>query len=238
MWQDAAFADWRSRLRDQVPEAARSTVDSLAAERQVVWLRRLAEVPHPVAAGIGRWISQLDDRPWTAAPADHWDLVEDSRSVVLAYPQYLGWDPLAMCGLGVIWAGVHDSRWQKLANFLGPAALLGAIEGRIDGFGVDEHFPSFRKAYADFLESWDLPPESVRSSDDLIWPAVPDYTQYQEQLAFGVVPHEVGGAGITSEVAVLLALRHTSWEARALMAGLAYKALEGLWMLGAWRRVR
>lgn len=72
----------------------------------------------------------------------------------------------------------------------------------------------------------------------LAWPQVPEYGMYREQLAFGVVPHQINGDGIDSEVAVLLALHEVPDAERKMMAGLSFKALEGRWLIDAWQKAR
>jgi hypothetical protein len=140
--------------------------------------------------------------------------------------------------MGALWAGCSAHRWQSLASFLGPVAMLGALEGRVDGPAIDDYLASCCDAYAPYLARWSINPVSNSAEDSVVWPEAPDYGNYQEQLTFGVVPHEVGGEGISSEAAVPIALSEMLEEARPTMAGLSYKALEGLWMAQVWQRVR
>lgn len=238
MWQEAAFAEWRERLEERLPDAAGLLVDTFDQSAAVHWLRRMNRDAHPVAAGIGHWLSSLDTRPWLVAPADDWDIAEGADTVLVAYPEYLGWDPLAMCGIGAVWAGAHGPRWHRLVDRLGPVSLLGAREGRVDYHLWEQYLSSFGRAYRPYLERWYMRPEVESGDDTIIWPAVPHYQDYREQLIFGVVPHEPGGEGVHGETAVLLALSEMADDARSMMAGLAYKALEGLWLTEAWRKVR
>lgn len=244
VWQDRAFEEWCSRLAATAPSEAAVLIQELEIGERVKWLRRLAAQDHPVALGVAGWLSRMDSRPWIAVPGDHWELVESGGAVLASYPEHLGPDPLAMCGLAALWAGDEAQRWDRVLSLLGAAVMLAAAEGRLSTPGLANRLQSFQHAYASCLDQWhfgehwleDRRPGGQDVSMD--WPPLPDYAAYREQLAFGVVPHEAGGQGILSEVAVLVALREMDDGARPMMAGLAYKALEGLWMIQAWQKVR
>lgn len=239
MWQDQAFKEWRERLKASVPLKALNLIGGLDPTDQVSWLRRLNRHAHPVADGIGGWLSKLDSRPWKVTPGDSWEMVEDDQVVLFAYPEYLGSDPLAMCAMASVWAGTAGERWAAAARLLGPILILGAKEGQWSPRHFPEIMGAFGRAYASYLSQWGLPIPGDQEGNDweACWAPVPDYHQYQEQLNFGVVPHEVAGAGIRGEVAVLLALYETSDDSRSRLAGLAYRAIEGFWLQKAFREV-
>ncbi len=239
MWQDSAFAEWRAKLETHCPSVVLALLGDLPPVDQVFWLRCCERDAHPVAVGMSRWLSRMDSRPWVVVPGDSWTMMEGDEGVLVAYPEFLGWDPLAMCAVSVLWAGTDQARWNTVASLLGPVAVLGALQGQLESDGLKAHWKSFSNAYGSFLDSWRLS-QSVASGQDVAvsWRHVPDYAEYRKQLEYGVVPHEAGGEGIVDETAVLLALYQTADASRPMMAGLAYKALEGLWMIKAWRGVR
>lgn len=239
VWQDSAFSEWRAKLEAHCPSAILDLIEDLPRQDQVFWLRCCEREAHPVALGMARWLSRMDSRLWAVVPGDGWAMVESDDVVLAVYPEFLGWDPLAMCALSALWAGNNEDRWNTVASLLGPVAALGALEGQLDSEGLKARWESFKGVYGSFLEEWYL--EAFSGSDPQLaapWSQVPDYAEYREQLEYGVVPHEVGGQGIVDETAVLLALYQMPDSTRPMMAGLAYKALEGLWMMNAWRRVR
>lgn len=235
MWQDDAFLEWREKLEERLDPAYRAVIQALEPSRQIQWLRGLGRTPHPVAQGIAQWLSAQDSRGWTAVAADGWDLAESERLVLLAYPEHLGHDPLAMCAMGALWAQDDPDRWSRLVSFLGPVVVLGAKEGGWDSQALADRLPGFVRAYPEAFRDWGIEIPLHAEDRDENWPALPDYRSYQEQLRFGVVPHEPGGEGIQSENAVLLALAMMPDTHRALAAGLSYKALEGRWLLQAWQ---
>ncbi len=240
MWQDEAFKEWRERLKALVPPQALSLLGGLEPTDQVSWLRRLNRNAHPVAEGISGWLSQLDSRSWMVVPGDSWDMIDNDQVVLFAYPEYLGSDPLAMCAIASVWAGTRGERWDAAARLLGPILILGAQEGRWSPSYFPEKISAFGRAYAAYLPQWGLPvPANLDANDggEACWAPVPNYTPYQEQLNFGVVPHEVAGEGISGEVAVLLALYGTPDESRSRLAGMAYRAIEGFWLKQAFREV-
>lgn len=237
MWQDDAFEEWRSRLQDSQTPGIKRLVQSLDHRAQVSWLRRLVRDRQPVASGVAGWLSRMDTRVWTAVPGDDWELVENHEQVLLAYPQYMGSDPLAMCAMAAVWAGDDDQRWDKAGALIGPLTILGAMEGRWSKSAWANRLTSFRRAYGHYLDSWNVEASVGTDDREVSWHEVPQYAEYRQQLEFGVVPHEVGGTGIKSEIAVLLALYGTPDRDRPMMAGLVYKAMEGLWMSETWRGV-
>ncbi len=237
MWQNAAWDEWRSRLQSQLDARAQELLPNLPLSQHLRWLRILARQSHPVAEGIAKWLSGMDSREWIVRPGDEWNSIEDYRVIFIAYPEYLGWDPLAMCAMAALWAQDHGDRWAMLAKQLGPLAILGAMQGQYASPALSLYDGSFRRAYGPWLKAWKFREETPHSGDNasLPWAPVPDYAAYSQQLVYGVVPHEVRGQSVSSEVAVLLALGEVPDGERSMMAGLAYKALEGLWMSQAWQ---
>ncbi|AEJ40586.1 hypothetical protein TPY_2426 [Sulfobacillus acidophilus TPY] len=244
LWQDEAYIEWRRDLAARAPQAPQAVLRESDGEQAEWWLSRLLVKPHPVAEGMMNWLSRLDHRPWWAVPAHRWDILESPEGVLLGYPEYLGWDPLAMAASAVVWARQQPDRCQKVAEWLGPATLLAAWSGRVPVTMVGFSASDYLKAYRDFEEAWHLSdvsqwyPTTSHGGVTLRWPQVPAYQEYLDQLLYGLVPHQPGGAGVEGEVPVLLALHQVPDSERRVLAGLAYKALEGRWLIHAWERIR
>jgi hypothetical protein len=214
----------------------------MSREDKVAWLRYAQRSLHPVAMGVAEWLSQLlEAQPWFVFAGDGWTIREEPLAVLMSYPEYLGHDPLAMCALGALWAQGHAQRWARLVEKLGPLSVLGPWQGRFVTSEVSRRLNAFYEAYASLGDAWNFRQmrEDLRTIEPPVveeWPRVPDYSAYREQLLYGVVPHEVGGRPVQSEVLVLLALLEVPDDTRHAAAPLAYKALESLWLTQAWAR--
>jgi len=246
VWQETAFRLWLDRIKATTDVPTQHLLEGLSIEQQVGWLRRLERLAHPVADGMAGWLSgMVDSRRWRAVAGDGWDIADDDTMVLISYPEYLAWDPLAMCAMGALWAGKDSIRWSRVVEFLGPVVILGASAGELISGAVLSRLATFQSYYSQYNERWQLGvidqkwqrPNSAESIYEP-WGEVPDYEDYREQLAFGVVPHEVPGSAIRSEIAALLALHEMPNRDRPMMAGLTYKALEGRWMMAAWQKAR
>ncbi|NMP21290.1 hypothetical protein [Sulfobacillus harzensis] len=236
-WQNVAQQEWESRLAEHVEQGIRALLEPLPQAVRISWLRRLEHPAHPVAQGMARWLSMMDSRPWTVAPGDDWQVLEDNDGVLMSYPEALGFDPVAMSAFGALWADDRSERWQALVSRLGAMAIISAWEASIRSEGVLRRLQSFRSAYPALFDTLGAA-SGAGQPLKVNWPALPDFSAYQQQLAYGVVPHEAGGHGVDNEIAVLLALHMVGDADRPLMAGLAYKALEGRWLWEAWQKTR
>lgn len=238
-WQEAAFEEWAGRLTANIGPPFGRLLEALPRPQRIPWIRRLQGAPHPVAEGLAAWLSPRDGRPWAVVPGDDWEVIEDDAAVLMSYPEALGFDPVAMAALGALWAGVEADRWDILIRTLGAMAILSAWEGGLRSPGVLSRLPSFVRRYPS-LASDDMMTRAsgVDVGVDEDWPDLPDFQSYHEQLAFGVVPHDVAGGTVASECAVLLALQAMGDPNRVMMAGLAFKAMEGRWLMDTWQTVR
>jgi hypothetical protein len=241
-WQEDAFNAWVDDLQDKIALRVQPILAAMTRSEIVTWLPRFFLPREPVAEALAEWLIDDRDKRWWVVAADRWDRVETPEGGLIAYPAYLGWDPLAMAASGWVWADRDPRRVTRVGQKLGAAALLAALAGQLPQawWGFDGQ--TYCEAYGSWLSQWRIAradgeredPERCRVPVD--WPPLPSYQHYLRQLEYGVVPHEAGNHMVGSEAAVLVALHQVDPKLRRQAAGLAFKALEGRWLMLAWRK--
>lgn len=242
-WQDLAWNAWRDERVGHLSASLRKMYGQFAPDMVDVWLKRMDSGSRPTgASAIKRWLSQLSGGLVAFLGDLQWDIAETSTGVLIAYPEPLGGDPLAMCGAVLLWVGNDVGRMGMAVNLIG-AALVPALfsakwEGPLNGAlweswirGYHSHLTLLR---ADAMASWFESRSVVNAKWQ--WPTLPDFMEYTEQLRYGVVPHDRDGQSPRDPVAVLLALHQFEGEERLKIAGLAHKAIEGRLLADLWQQ--
>ncbi|MDA8194997.1 MAG: hypothetical protein M0Z53_13505 [Thermaerobacter sp.] len=226
-WQDEAWATWdRSQVRFLAEDMVIGLA-SLAPHERRKWILRAARPANPVATGMARWLSSGLEGLWWALPGVGWERAEVAGGTLLAYPEALGFDPLAMAGLGAVWADDDAERMAWMVQRLG-GALIPAVDAGQIALGCEA---ALRQEYHAVYAGREHDAGTVR----YVWPPWPLQADgYREQLLYGVVPHDAGGQSPQNPTAVLLALHDVPDEQRRQSAGLAYKAIEGCWLTRLW----
>ncbi len=236
-WQENAWKVWRAEMLAPHSVPMQKALEALAPEQQDLWLWRFKS---PVAWGamtMAEWIKP-EGASWHLVPDLHWDMAETPHGVLIAYPDALGRDPLAMAAMGLLWAGAHPGRLAHVISRLGPGALWAASDGGLTGpwprgLWLQAQGMMGEDGVLKFLEAhragWDL-------DEPLMWGAMPLYAPYLEQLMAGVVPHDAGGVSPQDVPAVLAALHFVPPDIRAGASVLTLKAVDGWLMTKTWRR--
>lgn len=236
-WQKAAWAAWYDKSLKNVPLEFHRAIQALEPLDRSRWLRRFLRPASPVALEMIKWLNMP---AVCAVPGSCWDKAETSFGILIAYPEALDWDPLAMAAIAVLWAGHHPDRTERIVEHLGAALVPSLLAGELP---TSEHaglMASYRDAYRDRAEwvdkMFDVRPVG-NAPFSLTWPALPDFEHYCDQLAYGVVPHEGAGQSPMDVVAVLLALHASPDQNRTQAAGLAFKAIEGRRLFLQWNQM-
>lgn len=239
-WQESAWSEWFDKMERPLSPAVRAMVSGLERGTRAEWLLRLRRPASPVASTLADWLAGSADRRWVLVPWLRWDRVETDAGTLVAYPEPLGGDPLAMAGAALVVSGFEPERLVRVVERLGAAVLPAAAAAGLGEAAV--LWPGYARAYAGHWRQLDgdrlqrLFDRGTGSSWSFDWPAVPAFETYRDQLEAGVVPHDPDGRSPADRVAVLLALHGMRGAARLETAGLAYKALEGAWLAEAWDR--
>ncbi|POB10397.1 hypothetical protein [Sulfobacillus sp. hq2] len=240
-WHEIAWKTWEKEQLEAQPSLIQEAVKFLDEERRAVWIERLGRPSSACARTMVRYIHS-GAMPWLVTPGLSWDIAEVPSAVFMAYPAPLGNDPLAMLGLGLLWAQNRPERLQDVVDKVGVAAIWAAWEGQMSvlvgaslwrsfvaRFGEDRTDAPVQKFFASVTHA-DVPVPQIA------WGDFPNYQAYYDQLCYGVVPHDPGGASPHDIAAVLLALHFVPTPVRSMASHLATKALEGHLLSRAWHR--
>lgn len=244
------WRDWCQTQLSAQPLWLRRQVAALPEPDRFRWVMRLRNPRSPwldvVLERFGRW-----REAWVVVSGLVWEVAETETVTFLCYPEALGSDPLALMGIGLVWAAGHERRERMVAERLGPLLAPAALAAQGPPWAA-AWWAAYRQAYGGVLaggvwpavERWLSEQGADRAEATTVptvrwrpWPAQVD--RYREQLAFGMVPHEPGGAPPADADAVLLAglaLRQAEGAAAggATMA-LVGKALEAVSLYARWR---
>lgn len=245
-WQDRAWQKWLDAEGQGLPPEVSRGLNALGRKERLWWLWRWRKGPSPVARGMARWLRDALDSLFWVVPGDAWDRLEWEEGTLLAYPEPLGWDPLAMASLGPLWAQDHRERMARVVEVLGAATVPALWAGQYESPWGGLLWSSYRKCYGIFSEEmamdvmapWFKGPDDASGFDgQWPWPEMPaDVGEYRAQLEYGLVPHDPYGKSPKNPVAVLVAFHQTDAQRRESLAGLTYKALEGGWLIKQWER--
>ncbi|WP_053960211.1 hypothetical protein [Sulfobacillus thermosulfidooxidans] len=243
-WHEIAWQKWQDDMTSGLPENVRHALEEMDGSSRAKWIARLRHNITPCAKIMAQYL-KTGDKPWVIAPGLQWDIVETAHMVFIAYPEYLGEDPLAMAAIGLLWASSDVTRIEAIVKKLGPTALYACYEGQlpsslhtlfgvlwqnyIQNFGLDEIRSEVRQFFSQVTVT-ETPFVTISLG------SMPAYAMYLEELTYGVVPHETSGESPKDVPAVLTALHYVPAAERPGAALLAFKAIEGRILTDQWQR--
>lgn len=197
-----------------------------------------------VVGPVGEWLRDEEDKRWVLAAGTRWEREELGASVLIAFPDALSEDPLAMAVMGLVRWARSQQQLVQMVERLGPVLVPAIFAGQWEHDEVFACFPSWLATYGDRAEheglgeavSWAKSRVGATGSPRVNWSPWPgSVAEYREQLEMGIVPHQVGGQSPLDAHAVLLALSAISDARRPMAAGLCGKALLGRALGARWR---
>lgn len=243
-WHEIAWQKWQDEMTSGLSEDIRQALEEMDGPSRAQWIARLRQSISPCAKIMAQYL-KTGDKPWVIAPGLQWDIVETRHMIFMAYPEYLGEDPLAMAAIGLLWAASDVERIEAIVKKLGPAALYACYEGQlpssleslfgvlwhnyIQNFGLDGIRSEVRQFFSQ-ASGADVPVTNIALAP------MPGYAMYLEELNYGVVPHETSGESPKDIPAVLVALHYVPAPMRKGAALLAFKAIEGRILTDQWQK--
>ena len=242
-WNAEAYRVWLElRMRRNLDPVSRTALEQLSLVSASPWLVRMERPTSPVAETMAAWCLKGAPRPWRICPGLDWDWQSTESAVLLAYPEPLAEDPLAMGGLAVFWAladGEIEFAVRALGAALLPAVYYSGIWDRklkpVMGQWLAHYREPAQALGLDDVLAWADEAAEDDAGREVEWPDWPfRASAYGEQLRRGLVPHESRGRSPKDVAAVLLGLASVPPDQRRTAAQLAYKAIMGTALSADW----
>ncbi|MCL6563477.1 MAG: hypothetical protein K6U87_10755 [Firmicutes bacterium] len=222
----------------RLPARLAAVIRQLPAPDRPRWVMRFRDgLVASAARLVAEWLLEPEKLAWWVISGLEWDRGEGEAGLLLAYPEPLGADPVAMGYLGWVAAGSDAGRRRRVAERLGPVFGLSLYCAGAASPEVRPWLGSWVSSYREACEAHGLDAVAEwawrwageeRLEREVAWPTVPPQAQeYRQHLLMGLAPHDPGGLSPADPVAVLWALSTVEEAQRPAAAALCTKALEG-----------
>lgn len=244
-WQEALYRQWIATQSRALSPSVASIFHQLDSREALTWILRFQRPRSAVSSAVASWCFQGEPRAWRIAAGAQWAHLDAGAEVWLAYPEPLGHDPLAMCGLELVWAERVHQGWESAVTRLGPLLAPAAYRSGIESQTLNPVLASWLDAYTRTAEASGMEQvvawarrkaERVRERPSYRWPEWPGAAaRYAEHLRAGVVPHEARSGGPHDMRAVLLGLASLAEDEGQLSSlALVHKAVQAVSLSLGW----
>lgn len=229
---------WVEAHLSRLPARLAAAIRQLPAPDRRRWVMRFRSgLVASAARLVAEWLLEPEHLAWWVISGLEWDRGEGQAGLVLAYPEPLGADPVAMGYLGWVAAGADAARRRRVAERLGPVFGVSLYSAGVKHQEVRPWLGSWVSRYREVCQASGLSAVAdwawqwagdEKLEWEVAWPPVPPRAQeYRQHLLLGLAPHDPGGLSPADPVAVLWALSTVEDAQRPAAAALCTKALEG-----------
>lgn len=234
----SGWTEWVEAHLSRLPSRLAAAIRQLPASDRPRWVMRFRSgLVASAARLVAEWLLEPESSAWWVISGLEWDRGEGEAGLLLAYPEPLGADPVAMGYLGWVAAGTDPDRRRRVAERLGPVFGVSLYSAGVTSQAVRPWLGSWVLRYREACQAnglgavadwaWQCAGEE-KLEGELAWPPVPPQAhEYRQHLRLGLAPHDPGGLSPADPVAVLWALSTVEDGQRPAAAALCTKALEG-----------
>ncbi len=240
------YRQWIASQSQMLSKTLTELLNELPPQEALAWTIRFQRPRSCVAEEVAAWCFEGETVSWWLGGGVGWLAERVGSAVFLSYPEPLAPDPLAMCGLGLVWAEQvsHGPTWavSRLGPLLAPAAEHSGLKGewlaRLLASWIETYGPVADRHGLERVVDWARSEShGVPVDESWLWPKWPEEaTQYFQQLQAGLVPHERHGQSPHDMRAVLLGLAAMTEEEQFRALALAHKAIQSVSLWSRWNQ--